>query len=93
MQVDRKQTPSDWRKRLVAISAKSSEELRRVPPEVVAKVGYQAPGDPLDYLVCRALRDALATSEAVKKTLFGGLQGSAGVWDLVVRAYEKGSAS
>ncbi|KAL3135422.1 hypothetical protein ABBQ32_007603 [Trebouxia sp. C0010 RCD-2024] len=45
--------------------------------------------DSMSYFAAKAIRDKLAGS--ADKTLFGGLKGSAGSWDKIVKAYEKQS--
>ena len=78
----RKHLPADWRKRLQAIQAALATETRNLPPDV-------GQDDSMSYFAAKAIRDKLAGS--ADKTLFGGLKGSAGSWDKIVKAYEKQS--
>ena len=47
------------------------------------------PNDSGNYFAAKEIRDKLAGS--ADKNLFGGLKGSAGAWDKIVKAYEKQS--
>lgn len=87
LQVTRQKLPNDWHKRVQAIQAKITEATKELPPELLASL----PGGPeagIDYFKAVLIRDKLA--ETGERTLFGGLSGKAGVWDQVVKAYEKG---
>jgi hypothetical protein len=86
--VSRKKMVSDWHKRLAAIQAKITEAAKELPPGLL--VGLPGGADaPIDYFRAAAIRDKLA--EGGERTLFGGLAGAAGVWDAIVKAYEKNS--
>lgn len=78
----RKHLPTDWRKRLQALQAAASAELKHLPSEAESDAA-------ISYFKAREIRDKLAGS--ADKSLFGNLKGSAGTWDKIVRAYEKQS--
>ena len=82
MQGTRKHLPADWRKRLQALQAAASAELKQLPSEAELDTA-------ISYFKAREIRDKLAGS--ADKSLFGNLKGSAGTWDKIVRAYEKQS--
>ena len=87
-QVSRKRLPSDWHKRAAAIQAKITEAAKELPPGLLASLPGGADA-PIDYFRAAAVRDRLA--EGGERTLFGGLAGAAGLWDNIVKAYEKQS--
>ena len=82
MQGVRKHIPTDWRKRLQAIQAAASAEMKSLPAD------FDQPAS-MSYFNATEIRDRLAGS--AEKGLFGGLKGSAGTWDKIVKAYEKQS--
>lgn len=82
MQGVRKHLPTDWRKRLQAIQAAASVEMKRLPSDFDQNVS-------VSYFQAKEFRDKLAGN--ADKGLFGGLKGSAGTWDKIVKAYEKQS--
>lgn len=87
-QVTRKKMPNDWHKRAQAIQAKITEAVEDLPPELLAQLPGGADA-PIDYFRAVQIRDKLA--EGGERTLFGGLTGAAGLWDNIVKAYEKQS--
>ncbi|DBB09844.1 TPA: hypothetical protein ACH3X3_001459 [Trebouxia sp. C0006] len=76
----RKHIPSDWRKRLQAIQAAASAEMKSLPADFDQTAS-------VSYFSATEIRDRLA--ESAEKRMFGGLKGSAGTWDKIVKAYEK----
>ena len=66
------------------IQLKLAEVVKRLP-EQLSTLGDGA----TDYAGAKAVRNKLA--ETADKNLFGYLTGEAGVWDKLVRAYEKDS--
>lgn len=74
--------PADWRKRLQAIQAAASAEMKSLPSSFDQSAS-------VSYFTAKAIRDKLAGN--ADKGLFGGLRGSAGTWDKIVKAYEKQS--
>ena len=84
-QVERKQLPADWRRRLQVIQASAAEAAKALPP------GEALCSDaPVEYAAVRGARDRLAAG--AERGFFGGLAGPAAVWDKIVRAYERDSA-
>lgn len=88
MQIERRQLPKDWRKRVNAIQGKIGVAAKQLPAGVLQEVLGDAEAQ-LDYQAVKAVRDKLA--ETAEKTLFGGVSGPAGVWDKLCKAYEKES--
>ena len=84
----RKKMVADWHKRVQAIQGKITEAAKDLPPGLLASLPGGADA-PIDYFRAVAIRDKLA--EGGERTLFGGLAGAAGVWDTIVKAYEKQS--
>ncbi|DBB02880.1 TPA: hypothetical protein ACH3X1_013485 [Trebouxia sp. C0004] len=76
----RKHIPTDWRKRLQAIQAAASAEMKSLPADFDQTAS-------VSYFTASEIRDRLAGS--AEKGMFGGLKGSAGTWDRIVKAYEK----
>ena len=82
MQAIRKHLPVDWRKRLRAIQAAMSTELKALPPQL-------STDEAVDFFAAQQIRDSLA--QDADKGYFGGLKGAAGTWDKLIRVYEKQS--
>ena len=78
----RKHIPTDWRKRLQAIQAAASAEMKSLPADFDQTAS-------VSYFNATEIRDRLAGS--AEKGMFGGLKGSAGTWEKIVKAYEKQS--
>jgi len=78
----RKHIPTDWRKRLQAIQAAASAEMKSLPADFDQTAS-------VSYFNATEIRDRLAGR--AEKGMFGGLKGSAGTWDKIVKAYEKQS--
>lgn len=85
--MERKQLPADWRRRLQVIQASAVEAAKALPPGEALCGGDV----PVEYAAVRATRDRLAPG--AERGFFGGLAGPAAVWDKLVRAYERDSAS
>lgn len=78
----RKHIPTDWRKMLQAIQAAAFVEMKSLPADFDQTAS-------VSYFNATEIRDRLAGS--AEKGMFGGLKGSAGTWDKIVKAYEKQS--
>ena len=87
LQISRQIVPKDWRKKLQYNQSKVAQAIKVLPPEYAPRNADSA----MDYLEVKAMRDTLAASTS-ERTFFGGLTGHAGVWNKLVRAYEKDSA-
>ena len=81
LQVERKQLTSAWRKVLQAIQARVKAELGSLPATLQPEEGQGT-----DYTAVKHIRDTLA--ETANKSLLGGLKGTAGLWDKIVKAYQ-----
>ena len=84
LQISRQKLSKDWHKKLQAIKAKAAEAAEDLPPELALPEKNL-----LEYAAVKFIRDKLA--ETADKTFFGNLTGSAGLWDKILRAYEKDS--
>ena len=83
-QTSRQKLSKDWHKKLQAIRAKAGEAAKELPTEISLPKG-ETPG----YTTVKSIRDTLA--KTADKTFFGSLTGTAGLWDKILRAYEKDS--
>ena len=81
MQVEHKQLSSAWRKVLQAIQARMKAELGSLPASLQSEEGQAT-----DYTAAKHIRDTLA--ETANKSILGGLKGTAGLWDKIVKAYQ-----
>lgn len=81
MQVEHKQLSSAWRKILQAIQARVIAELGSLPASLQPEEGKAT-----DYAAAKHIRDTLA--ETANNSLLGGLKGTAGLWDKIVKAYQ-----
>lgn len=86
MQNSRKKLPPDWHKRVAIIQSSVTAAVKELPAGLLTQLPGGADA-PMDYFRCRMVRDKLA--ETADRSLFGGLTGTAGVWDKIVKAYEK----
>lgn len=84
LQISRQKLSKDWHKKLQAIKAKAAEAAEDLPLELALPEKTL-----LEYAAVKFIRDKLA--ETADKTFFGNLTGSAGLWDKILRAYEKDS--
>ncbi|KAI7844631.1 hypothetical protein COHA_001721 [Chlorella ohadii] len=82
--VDRKQVPADWSRKLQAIQTKAAEAVAELPPGFLGQ--FEGGEEGLDYFLARQVLAKL--SETAEKGLLGGLKGTAGSWEKVVKAYE-----
>lgn len=84
MQISRQKLAKDWHRKLQAIKAKAAEAAKDLPAELSLPEG-----EPLEYEAVKLIRDTLA--KTAEKTFFGNLTGTAGMWDKILRAYERDS--
>ena len=84
LQTSRQKLSKDWHKKLQAIRAKAVEAAKDLRTEIPLPQG-ESPG----YTTVKSIRDTLA--KTADKTFFGSLTGTAGLWDKILRAYEKDS--
>ena len=76
-----KQLSNAWRKVLQAIQARVKAELGSLPASLQPEEGQA-----IDYTAAKHIRDTLAVT--ANKSLLGGLKGTAGLWDKIVKAYQ-----
>ena len=84
LQISRQKLSKDWHRKLQAIKAKAAEAAEDLPPPLALPEKTL-----VDYAAVKYIRDKLA--ETADKTFFGNLTGPAGLWDKILRAYEKDS--
>jgi hypothetical protein len=87
VQISRQKLSRDFHKRLQVIQAKALEAAHNLPVDLKPQADRDRSS--LDYSTAVILRDTLAGT--AERTIFGGLTGAAGLWDKIVRAYEKES--
>jgi len=84
----RRKLASDWMRRLRDVQQQAQKAFNQLP------VGFASQFDcgteqTVEYPTAKMIRDKL--SETSERGYFGGLSGEAGVWDKIVRSYEKGN--
>ena len=88
LQINRQKLPRDFHKKLQVIQAKAAKSAEELPLELRPQAS-NIEEDALDYSKAVNIRDTLARIS--EKSLFGGLTGQAGLWDKIIRAYQKDS--
>lgn len=85
---NRRKLSSDWIKHLKTLQKRSENAFRELPFAFASQFSRSESGQ-VDFLTAQSIRDQL--SESSERGYFGGLSGAAGVWDKIVRSYEKGN--
>jgi hypothetical protein len=95
IQVDRKQLPTDFTKRLSTVQSKASSLNSSLPPHLLNQLNPNNNNSDttpaVDYLYCKKVLEKLTEdSYNNKRTLLGNLKGTSGEWERVITSYEHG---
>eukprot|EP00210_Caulerpa_lentillifera_P000078 g74.t1 len=85
---NRRKLSSDWIKNLKALQRRSETAFKELPFAFSSQFNRTESGQ-VEFLTAQSIRDQL--SETSERGYFGGLSGAAGVWDKIIRSYERGN--
>lgn len=78
--------PKDYQQRLSTVQASLKSAYTRLPIDIQSTVNPSGTV-PVDYFLAQAVADILKSQS--ERTLFGHLQGDAGLWQKLVLAYQR----